>query len=96
MKVKIFKEYPAIRNRIAEEILFKRAIIREVYTHEFPYQRRFRVAQFRDAYVQGIITGLYSRKEPTQKLATPLRSPVIPRKKRVKRTLKQQIFGDLA
>ena len=96
MSEKLFGDYPQIRNRIAQEIRFKRAIIRQVYTYEYPYQRRFRVSNFRDAYIQGIITGLFSRKEPIQKLVSPVRTPVTPRKKRVKRTIEQRIFGDLA
>ena len=94
MSDKLFSDYPQIRNRIAQEIRFKRDVIRRVYTHEYPYQRRFRVSNFRAAYVQGIITGLFSVEKPIPVL--PQRKPTVFRKKRVKRTMEQRIFGDLA
>ena len=61
MMEKLFSEYPQIRNRIAQEIRFKRDVIRRIYTREYPYQRRFRVSNFRDAYIQGVITGLFAK-----------------------------------
>ena len=62
MREKLFSEYPQIRARIAQEIRFKRDVIRRIYTYEAKHQRRFRVSNFRDALVNGINIGLFSRK----------------------------------